>query len=462
MKKLRKLLELHNENLPNSVDSHTRFAKLSNAKEELIDNVKTILKLCKNDCESIAQPIRHLPASKQFNVNIHHYRRNDPCLSLCKWIKAEQSLPMINQFFKNHLVKLSLLSPDELQEETKNLQQQKDLSEICLIGHLFLDLINSWIATSRGIALFTCNDIFENSGQLLKILFSLGNSSRGQFGQKNCQSMQMNGPQQQKQILGVHVLNEYKKPRQDDRNQGQDQMSENSCLDLLFARANDLALRLSYSMKVFQCIDRLFQFHTELALDASDDKLDNEDDVMKDPPSESCISPEEIFHDLMTIIDHPYGRDAFIKYMGQDKNLNCLLGFLLPSAENLAEKSFRLPNYGKKRMTSIALKQPSEVDNNNRDYNQDDYNNFLYDPYTCIEYSLELVEFFFKMNQTRVQQISDEYIDTLAQLSKSISGNIMSTLIASRIRLLLPWLCATRPLQSRQDGEIEGAAGVFF
>lgn len=143
----------------------------------------------------------------------------------------------------------------------------------------------------------------------------------------------------------------------------------------------NLGIKSAYSFKMYYCIDKLFDFHREV--------------ISGDTIPEDAV-PEPILHQIFILSDHPYGREALLKHFSCGGNLDCLLRFL--------------------EMPDIQREVDSE-------FNKE----------TCIEYSLEILEVFFQLNES-VLEMSDEYLETMTDLCKN------NNIIAARVRPLLQWL----------------------
>lgn len=149
---------------------------------------------------------------------------------------------------------------------------------------------------------------------------------------------------------------------------------------LSVASCHDMSLRLAYNFRVFSCIDKLFFFHRELISKRGDT---------------SFADPEKVLHQLYIMTDHPYGLAALVKHLSCIGNLDCLLRFL------------DMPDYHKQ------LEFVKE---------------------TSIDYALELVGTFFRLNNN-VLEIAEEYLETLVDLCKTKNKTL-----SVRIKSLIPWL----------------------
>lgn len=302
--------------------------------EQILDTIQDIVKLTKDLSTNITQPVRYLPAELQFQVK---QSSTDVYIPFYRWLKHFSTLSTLE----------SILSSERV--DPHDCQSIVELERVMKLKNLCLDLVQLIIESPQGARLLLSDPLVETTNSLLLSLKGRQHHNRSNHMRMSDEIDACSGPSL------------YRKD------------------SFLAARCFDIYLKTAYSLKVFQCIDELFQFHREV--------------VNKN--GETIKEPEKVLYQLYLITNHPYGLEALIKHLSCVGNLDCLLRFL------------DMPDH---------IKQLEFVKE------------------TAIDYALELIGTFMRLNND-VLVMSDEYLETIISLSKTKDKNL-----SVRIKSLIPWL----------------------
>lgn len=306
--------------------------------------LQDLVNLMKEGSSGMSQPVRYLPAKMQFRVKS---TQSDNDIAIYKWFKHFSTIKCLNTI-------IGLEKCEDL-----------DVEKLVKVQNLCLTFIKQILGSTKSSQLLLSADYCDSTANLLNILAQKAESTKG------LPPMRMSG------IESLPDASSYREESQ------------------FAASCQDMSLKLSYSFKVFSCIDRLFDFHRELINKRDDTTTTTSSAMVTATPHPTLSDPEKILHQLYIMSDHPYGLTAIIRYFSCIGNLDCILRFL------------DMPDYQK------HLEFVKE---------------------TSIDYVLEIIGNFLRLNNN-VLEVAEEYLDTLADLCKNKSKTL-----SVRIKSLLPWL----------------------